>query len=270
MIALAPPPAQRRLSLAATLALTVTLCLPQSARADDITVFAAASLKNALDTVAADWQAETGNHVAISYGGSSALARQIQQGAPADIFISAATNWMDVLQTDNLIVTGSRIDLLGNALVLIAHGTAAAPVEIVAGFDLAGMLGDNWLAMALVDAVPAGQYGKEALIKLGVWDSVQGRVAQTENVRAALDLVARGEALLGVVYASDAIAADQAGNTVTVVGTFPAASHTPIIFPAALIAGSAHPAAADFLQALRSGEARAVFVGQGFTMLQPD
>jgi len=257
----------RRATLAAALSLTTALTLPAAAMAEEITVFAAASLKNALDAIATQWQTETGNTVVISYGGSSALAKQIQEGAPADLFISAAVNWMDTLQTDNLIVPDSRLDLLGNTLVLIAHGNDAAPVEIEQGFDLAGLLGDGKLSMAMVDSVPAGQYGKEALESLGIWASVEANVAQSENVRAALDLVVLGEAPLGIVYASDAIADDEAGNNVTVIGTFPADSHKPIIYPAAVIAASTKPEASAFLDYLSTDAADAIFVGQGFAVL---
>ena len=236
--------------------------------AGEITVFAAASLKNALDEIATQWQAETGNTVVISYGGSSALAKQIQQGAPADLFISAAVNWMDTLQQDKLIIDATRRDLLGNQLVLVGFGKDAAPVEIVPGFDLAGLLGDGKLAMALVDSVPAGQYGKEALTTLGVWEAVEPKVAQAENVRAALALVATGEAPYGLVYASDAIADDKADDKLAVVGTFPADSHMPIIYPAAVLATSGKPEATAFLDSLSSGAATAVFEGQGFTVLK--
>ena len=255
----------RPAALAATLICALTL--PAAAMAEEITVFAAASLKTALDRVAADWQAQTGHRVVISYAGSSALAQQIQQGAPADLFISAAVNWMDWVEEEGLIVPETRRDLLGNALVLVGYGSDAAAVEIAPGFDLAGLLGDGKLAMALVDAVPAGQYGKEALITLGVWDAVEPYVAQAENVRAALALVASGEAPYGIVYASDAIADDAAGDTVAIVGTFPADSHAPIIYPAAVVADSAKPEAAAFLDYLSTDKGDAVFVGQGFTVL---
>lgn len=250
--------------LGALVALAVTVALP--VRAETVTVFAAASLKTALDAVAAEWAAETGNEVAVSYDGSAKLAKQIMQGAPADIFFSAAENWMDEVEGAGLIVAGSRRDLLGNALVLVAHGQAA-PVEIGSGLDLAGMLGGGKLAMGMVDSVPAGQYGKAALQTLGLWASVEGSVAQSENVRAALALVAAGEAPLGIVYASDAIADDGAGDAVSVIGTFPADSHPPIIYPAAVIA-PAKPEAVAFLEALTSEQAGAIFAAQGFQVLK--
>lgn len=250
--------------LGALVALAVTVALP--VRAETVTVFAAASLKTALDAVAAEWAAETGNEVAVSYDGSAKLAKQIMQGAPADIFFSAAENWMDEVEGAGLIVAGSRRDLLGNALVLVAHGQAA-PVEIGSALDLAEMLGGGKLAMGMVDSVPAGQYGKAALQTLGLWASVKGSVAQSENVRAALALVAAGEAPLGIVYASDAIADDGAGDAVSVIGTFPADSHPPIIYPAAVIA-PAKPEAVAFLEALTSEQAGAIFAAQGFQVLK--
>lgn len=256
----------RRLAFLALLMATAT-----PAAAEDVTVFAAASLKTALDAIAADWQAETGNKVVVSYGGSSALAKQIEEGAPADIFFSAAVNWMDVLEQDGLIRAGSRRDLLGNTLVLVAHGREAAPVAIGPGLDLAGMLGEGKLSMAMVDSVPAGQYGKEALQSLGLWAAVEPKVAQSENVRAALDLVVRGEAPLGIVYGSDAVADDAAGNAVSVVGTFPADSHSPIIYPVALTGAADAPenaAARAFLDHLSDASATARFTEQGFVVIE--
>jgi molybdate transport system substrate-binding protein len=262
------PALTRRTTLAAALTLTTAWALPAAAVAEEVTVFAAASLKNALDAIAAEWQTETGNTVAVSYGASPALARQIQEGAPADIFISASKSWMDTLDEGKLIRPETRKDLLGNTLVLVAAGKDAAQVEIAAGFDLATLVGGGKLSMALVDSVPAGQYGKEALQSLGVWATVEANVAQSENVRAALALVATGEAPYGIVYASDAIADDAAGDKVTVVGTFPADSHKPIVYPAAVLAASAKPEAAAFLDALSSESAAAIFTGQGFVVLK--
>lgn len=228
------------------------------AAAEEVVVFAAASLKTALDAVAADFEAETGHQVTISYAGSNALAKQIIAGAPADIFLSAAVNWMDAVEAEGLVVDGTRADLLGNSLVLIAHGRDAGPVAI--GPDLVARLGDGKLSMAMVDAVPAGQYGKEALLSLGLWPSVEGSVAQSENVRAALALVSTGEAPLGIVYASDAVADDN----VTVVATFPAESHSPITYPVALLTNATDPADRAFLAALSGEGADAIFAAQGF------
>jgi molybdate transport system substrate-binding protein len=244
------------------LAAVVTL-VAAPVMADEVVVFAASSLKNALDKVAADYQAATGNTVTISYGGSNALAKQITLGAPADIFVSAAEAWMDEVEKAGLVAGGTRADLLGNTLVLVAHGKDVAPVEIGPGFDLAGLLGDGKLSMAMVDSVPAGQYGKEALETLGLWASVEGSVAQSENVRAALVLVSSGEAPLGIVYASDAIA----DENVTVIGTFPADSHKPIIYPAALLTGAVDEADRAFLEALSADAADAKFTEQGFLVL---
>lgn len=255
-----PPPTRAALALALGLA-----ALP--ARAEDVTVFAAASLKDALDAAAAAWQAETGNTATLSYAGSSQLAAQIQQGAPADLFVSAAPEWMDALEQEGLIDPATRVDLLGNSLVLVAHGADAPPVEIGPGLDLLGLLGGGRLAMALVDSVPAGQYGRAALESLGLWASVEPSVAQAENVRAALALVATGEAPLGVVYASDAVADDAAGDRVSVVGAFPPGSHPPITYPAAAVAASGKPEARAFLDFLQTDRADAIFEAQGFTVL---
>lgn len=245
------------------LALALVLSLSGPARAGDVVVFAAASLKTALDAVANDFRAATGHGVVISYAGSNALAKQILQGAPADIFISAATDWMDEVERAGLLAGGTRTDLLGNRLVLIAHGRDAAPVTLAPGLNLAGLLGDGRLSMGMVDSVPAGQYGKQALQSLGLWSSVEQAVAQSENVRAALALVARGEAPLGIVYASDAAADDN----VTVIATFPAESHAPIVYPAALLAGRTNPAAEAFFRALSADAADAKFAAQGFSTL---
>lgn len=247
----------RRIAMVALIALLVT----RPAAAEEVVVFAAASLKNALDAVAADFQADTGHQVTVSYAGSNALARQILQEAPADVFVSAAVNWMDEVEKGGLVL--ARRDLLGNSLVLIASGKDAPAVSITPGFDLAGLLGDGKLSMAMVDAVPAGQYGKAALEALGVWKTVEGAVAQSENTRAALALVSAGEAPFGIVYATDAAADDN----VTVVGTFPADSHGPIIYPAALLRGASDAADRAFFQALSSDKAAARFREYGFRTL---
>lgn len=231
--------------------------------ADEVVVFAAASLKTALDRIAEDFQQKTGHTVSVSYAGSNALAKQIIEGAPADIFLSASEPWMDEVEKAGLIADGMRKDLLGNSLVLVAHGSDAPAVDIGPGFDLKRLLGDGKLSMAMVDAVPAGQYGKEALENLGVWGDLEGSVAQSENVRAALALVALGEAPYGIVYASDAIAE----SGVTVVGRFPEDSHSPIIYPAALLTGAADAADREFFRALSDEAADATFAGQGFIVL---
>jgi molybdate transport system substrate-binding protein len=236
-----------------------------SARAQggDVVVFAAASLKNALDAVNAQWQKETGKSAKISYAASSALAKQIEQGAPAQMFISADLDWMDYVEKKSVIKPETRSNLLGNRIVLVAPKDNAPSVDVKPGFDLARVLGDGRLAMANVDTVPAGKYGKAALEKLGVWASVSGKLAQAENVRAALLLVSRGEAPAGIVYQTDA-ASDKG---VTIIGTFPEETHPPIIYPIALTANAASPEAAAFLAYIRSDKAKPLFEAQGFTVL---
>lgn len=244
--------------LIAALAFCALLAAP--VRAEGVLVFAAASLKTALDAIAPGFEAETGQEVTMSYASSSVLARQIQLGAPADLFISANADWMNVLEQEGLITATSRVDLLGNGLVLIgAPGEDSA--EIRPDFDLAGRLDGGYLAMGLVNAVPAGIYGKAALEGLGLWDTVQGQVAQADNVRAALALVATGAAPLGIVYRSDAKAEDR----VHVVADIPAELHPPIIYPAALTT-SARPEALALLTYLQSDTAQAEFLRQGFSL----
>jgi molybdate transport system substrate-binding protein len=228
-----------------------------------VTVFAAASLKNALDEVNSAWKTDRGSDAAISYAASSALARQIEQGAPADIFISADPDWMNYLAEAGIVAPGSVVRLLGNEIVLIAPRDSPATIRIERNFALADLVGSGKLAMADVKAVPAGKYGKAALEWLGVWSSVQSKVAQSENVRAALKLVAAGEAELGIVYRTDALA----DPAVRIIGVFPAGSHTPIIYPAAQIAASENSAAAAFLKFLQSPKARSIFEAQGFSFL---
>src|SRR5258708_3677916 len=196
---------------------------PAFAQVKEPLVFAAASLKNALDDIAAQWQRETGKKVAISYAASNTLIKQIEQGAPADLFISADLDWMDYGAQKNLIKPDTRSNLLGNLIVLVAPKDAAAAVTIAPGFDLAALLKGGRLAMGNVDAVPAGKYGKAALEKLGAWTGVKDHIAQAETVRAALLLVSRGEAPLGIVYQTDA--ASDPG--VQIVGTFPGNTHPP-------------------------------------------
>lgn len=233
-------------------------------RADTVSVFAAASLKTALDGIAQDFKAQTGTDVVISYAGSNALAKQIIDGAPADIFISANSQWMEAVAAEGLI-SGNPLDLLGNSLVLVSHAPVAAPVQIDASFDLSARLGDGKLAMAMVDSVPAGQYGKAALESLGLWASVKTSVAQSENVRAALAFVASGEAPYGIVYASDA----KADPKVFVVGSFPAESYPAITYPAALLSGAQDPSDRAFFAALTAPAATKRFVEAGFIPLAP-
>jgi molybdate transport system substrate-binding protein len=237
-----------------------------AAQSADVLVFAAASMKNALDEIAAQWQRETGKKVAISYAASNTLIKQIEQGAPADIFISADLDWMDYGQQKGLIKPDTRVNLLGNRLVLIAPKDSNGDVNIRPGFDIAALLKGGRLAMANVDAVPAGKYGKASLEKLGVWDSVKDKIAQADSVRAALTLVARGETSLGIVYQTDA-AADP---TVKIVGTFPADTHPPIIYPFALTKDSNNAAARAFLNYIETSPAAdRAFAKQGFTVLAP-
>ncbi len=236
---------------------------PAAAQAQPVTVYAAASLSTALDAIAADWRARTGKAVVLSYAASPAVARQIEQGAPADIVVTADIDWMDWLAQRNLVRADTRTTLLGNRLVLVAPAGGAKAIAIAPGFPLAQALGDGRLAMADVTSVPAGRYGRAALESLGVWQSVANRVAQAENVRAALLFVARGEAPLGIVYQTDAAPEPR----VTIVGTFPRESHPPILYPMALTATSRNPDAAAFAEHLRGASARAVFEAQGFTVL---
>lgn len=242
----------------AFMALVTGVFLAFPAQAGEVTVFAAASLKTALDEVAAGFTADTGHRATIAYAGSSALARQIQQGAPADVFISANPGWMDVLEADGLIDAASRFDLLSNALVLIAHGASAPAMPLL---ELPDLLADDYLAMALVNAVPAGIYGKAALQHLGLWTQIAPQVAQADNVRAALMLVAIGEAPFGIVYATDA----HAEPRVSIVATFPPETHPKITYPAAAVTNG-NRQNTGFLAYLQSDAARLVFEAQGFKM----
>jgi molybdate transport system substrate-binding protein len=254
------------LALSAAALLTwVAGAAPAVAQGKDVLVFAAASLKNALDEVAAQWQRASGKQVKISYAASNTLIKQIEQGAPADMFISADLDWMDYAAQKRLIKPDTRSSLLGNRLVLVAPKDASLSVDIKPGVDLAALLKGGRLAMANVDAVPAGKYGKAALEKLGAWDGVKGKIAQAESVRAALVLVSRGEAPLGIVYQTDA-AADP---SVKIAGTFPESTHPPIIYPIALTRESSNPDGAAFLSYIKSPAARPAFEKQGFTILGP-
>lgn len=259
-------PPLRRLLL--TLAGLVALAVLPGARADDagapLTVFAAASLKESMDEAVGAYQAATGQTVRVSYAASSALARQIQRGAPADVFVSADLDWMDALQRDGLVDASSRSELLGNTLVLVAPAASTAPPLVLRrGLDLRPLLGERGrIALGMVDSVPAGKYARAGFEALGMWDALEPRVAGVENVRAALMLVARGEAPLGVVYGSDA----RAEPRVRVLATFPAGSHPEIIYPAAKVAASRHPHAAGLVLWLQGDSARAVFARHGFSL----
>ncbi|MCJ8237658.1 molybdate ABC transporter substrate-binding protein [Peteryoungia algae] len=246
----------------------LTLCLSgaivSGARAEEpVTVFAAASLKESLEEISEAWRSDTGEDIRFSFAASSALARQIEQGAPADIFLSADLRWMDYLDEAGMIRTDTRMDLLGNQIVLVAPRDATITTKIAPDFPLAALLGGGRLAMANVAAVPAGTYGKAALESLGLWDSLKDRIAQAENVRAALLLVSRGEAPLGIVYETDA----KVDPGVRILDRFPEESHPAIVYPAALTTDGQNPRAADFLAYLQGSDARAIFTAAGFTVL---
>lgn len=254
------PPAA--LLLVALAALAVLPAIAQE-RAP-ITVFAAASLKESMDAAAARYQRDTGQPVRVSYAASSALARQIEQRAPADVFVSADLEWMDWLQARQRIDAASRRVLLGNTLVLVApSGSATQPLTLARGTDLLPLLGARGrLSLALTASVPAGKYAKAAFESLGQWPALQPRVAESDSVRSALILVARGEAPLGVVYGSDA----KAEPRVKVLATFPADSHPAIVYPVARVAASRHPQADAFVRWLDGDAASAIFRAHGFSI----
>lgn len=245
--------------LIAFVAAALISAAPVRAADDAPVVFAAASLKGPLDEAAEAFKADTGVSVVISYAGSNALAKQIEQGAPAELFISADADWMNYVAEKGLIAADTRVDLLSNELALIAPADSAATLTIAEGFDLAGAVGEGRLALADPDAVPAGKYAKAALEKLGVWDAVTPKVARAENVRAALALVASGEAPFGIVYVTDA----KAEAKVKTLDVFPAGTHDPILYPVALTK-TASPKAAAFLQFLEGDIAAAIFAKAGF------
>lgn len=223
-------------------------------------VLAAASLQESLTAAAGAWAAQGHAKPVISFGASSALARQLEAGAPADLFVSADEPWMDDVEKHGLIRPGTRVSFLANGLVLIAPAAHAPKVAIRPGFPLARLLGEGRLAMADPAAVPAGKYGKAALQALGVWPQVEGRIASGDNVRTALTFVERGEAPLGIVYATDASAA----KGVRVVGVFPAGSHPPITYPVAVLKDSRNPEAEGFRRFLISPAGKAIFRRYGF------
>jgi len=236
---------------------------PAQAQDKSLTVFAAASMKNALDDIDAAFTAKTGVKVAASYAASSTLAKQIEQGAPADIFLSADTDWMDYATGKKNINEQTRVNLLGNSIVLIAPKDSKIDnVTIGQGFDLAKLAGDGKIATGDVKAVPVGKYAKAALEKLGAWQAAEPKFAMADSVRAALTLVARGEAALGIVYSTDA----KIEPGVKIVGTFPADSHPPIIYPVAATA-TAKPEATEYLAFLRSALAKTTLEKYGFTFL---
>ncbi len=256
----------RRLAAFALCLLLATVGGPTSpvhAQEKTLTVFAAASMKNALDDVDAAYTKKTGVKLAVSYAASSALMKQIEQGAPADVFVSADLDWMDYGSRKKVINDGTRVNLLGNRIVLIAPKDAKlANVTIGPGFDLAKLVGDGRVTTGDVKAVPVGKYAKAALEKLGAWAAAEPKMAMAENVRAALALVARGEAALGIVYATDA----KVEPGVKIVGVFPDDSHPAIVYPVAATA-TAKPETADYLAFLRSQTAKSIFEKYGFTFL---
>ncbi len=257
----------RRALLATVLSLSLLGMVPADSPAQapagdaqpDLVVLAASSLTDALNEIGPAFTAATHHGVKLSYAASSALARQVEAGAPADVFMSADTEWMDYLQTRNLIDPGTRRNVLGNRLVLISPADSTVTIKIAPHFALAKLLGDGRLATGNPDSVPVGKYAKIALTRLGVWSEVQDKIAAADNVRAALALVARGEAPLGIVYRTDALIEKK----VRIVADFPASSHEPIIYPAATTA-QAHAGAADFVKFLATPAAQAVFAKYGF------
>jgi molybdate transport system substrate-binding protein len=236
---------------------------PAAAQDKSLTIFAAASMKNALDEIDAAYTAKAGVRITVSYAASSALAKQIEQGAPADVFISADTDWMDYATSKKAINESSRVNLLGNSIVLIAPKDSKLDnVNIGPGFDLAKLAGDGRIATGDVKSVPVGKYAKAALERLGAWQAAEPKFAMAESVRAALTLVARGEAVLGIVYSTDA----KVEPGVKIVGTFPADSHPAIVYPVAATT-TAKPEAADYLAFLRSTAAKSILEKYGFKFL---
>jgi len=228
-------------------------------------VLAAASLQESLEAAADEWEKQGHPRPVLSFAASSAMARQVEAGAPADLFISADTDWMDTLESKHLIRKDTRATLIENSLVLIAPVTSGVDLEPTTGFKLAQALGDGKLALADPAGVPAGRYAKQALESLGVWTSVSDRLAAADNVRSALALVAHGEAPLGIVYTTDAAAEPK----VRIVATFPPETHKPIVYPIATLAASRNAEAADFRAFLLSPEGLAVFKRYRFTAPAP-
>jgi molybdate transport system substrate-binding protein len=254
---------QRRSFFRGLLAALLVLGAPAVAQAADVTVFAAASLSDALKDVGAAYQKKTGHTAVFSFAASSALAKQIEAASYADMFISADLDWMDYLDNRGLIAHDTRHNLLGNKLVLIAPSDSKAAIKIAPHFDILGALNGGRLAVADPDSVPAGKYARSALTYLGVWNAVVDHLAQAENVRVALAYVARGETPLGIVYTTDAMSEPK----VRIVDTFPENTHAPILYPVALTK-EAKPAAREFLDFLSGPEAQAIFVKDGFEVLK--
>ena len=234
------------------------------ANAESVNVFAAASMKTALDDAAKLWKTQSGKDIVATYGSTGTLAKQIAEAAPADIFISADLAWMDDVASKNLIKPESRKNLVGNTLVLVAAAGSDLKISLAKDSNLAASLGNEKLVVGDVKSVPAGKYAKAALENLGLWASVEPNLVMQENVRSALALVARDEARLGIVYGSDAVAESK----VQVIANFPETSHPPIVYPAAVIATSANPDSQPFLTFLFSKEAQLIFKANGFTLLE--
>ncbi|MDR1076024.1 MAG: molybdate ABC transporter substrate-binding protein [Xanthomonadaceae bacterium] len=246
-----------------TLLLALTAIPFIALAAEPITVFAAASLKESMDEIATAYERHSGVPVRTSYAASSTLARQIENGAPADVFFSADLEWMDYLQERDRIDTAHRRQLLGNRLVLIAPANQPAAVDLSQAGAVSARLGNGRLAVGRVESVPAGRYGKAALISIGAWDQVRAKLAESDSVRAAMMLVSRREAPLGIVYASDA----KADPAVVTVATFAESTHPPIIYPVAPVKGAHQAQAAVLVQWLSSPEARTIFERRGFSVL---
>jgi len=251
--------------IAAAALIAVALPLSHAAAQEKtLTVFAAASMKNALDDANAAFTKATGVKVTASYAASSALAKQIEGGAPADVFISADLQWMDYVAGKSLIKADTRLNLLGNRLVLIAPTDSKLDkVTIAKPFDIAKLAGDGRIAVADVKAVPAGLYAKAALENLDGWAAAEPKLAMAENVRATLAFVARGETPVGIVYETDA----KVEPKVKIAGVFPESSHPPIVYPVAATAASTNADNANYLKFLRTGEAKAIFDKYGFSFL---
>jgi molybdate transport system substrate-binding protein len=250
-------------NLLASLTVALGLAVPGvPARGADLTILAAASLKEALDEQVARFETESGGKIVVSYAASNALVKQIESGAPADVFVSADVDWVDYLEQRKLVRGGTRINLLRNRLVLIAPADSRTALRIAPGFELAAAVGTGRLSIANPNSVPAGKYARDALRALGVWPGIESRVARVENVRAALVLVARGEAPFGIVYATDALAEPK----VRIVDTFPENTHAPIVYPVAILATSRSPYAQRFVDSLVSPVARTIWVRHGFAM----
>jgi molybdate transport system substrate-binding protein len=247
-------------SFAVALGLLATACSQQQEKAEPLVVLAAASLQEALNAEADAWAAQGHPRPTLSFAASSALARQVESGAPADLFLSADEKWMDTVEKDGALKAGSRRDLLTNSIVLIAPKASTASVDLTNAVSLDAALGKGRLAMADPDAVPAGKYGKAALEHLKLWDKLASKVARADNVRSALALVESGEAPLGIVYTTDAAAS----KSVRVLATFPEDSHPPIRYPVAVLTASKNTQADGFEQFLASEQGQAIFAKYGF------